>query len=775
MSAAEQLVIPLCPVCKSGGLVYGEIAWQCDQCLANVIRPQPGPQSTAAETTADITIYGGSAGGGKMLPLDEPIPTPGGWTTIGELSVGDRIFGGDGSPCTVTQLHPIDRSPASWRLTFSDGVSILCCEDHLWRTMTREELTQAAPTGAVRTTKEIAKTLYVRGGRLNHSIDVAGAIQLPPAQLPLDPYLLGVWLSDGASTSGEVASRIGVIGDKHIPTAYLRASEDQRWAVLSGLMDTDGFVSKTRRCEFTTTSPAIRDDVVELIRTLGMSVRVGRDCGPRWRIKFTPTRQVFRLRRKAEGLILASRPTTKRRYIAAAERVDPVPMRCITVDRDDGLFIVGRDFLVTHNSWAMVYLAAQHVGVPGYGAIIFRRDFTQVTGPESLWEESQRLYPLLGGRARENKHEWRFRTGDPNRDAIIQFSHLQYEKNKLDHQGKGYAFIGLDELTHFTETQFWYLQSRNRTTCGVKPRTFGTTNPDPDSWVRRFIDWWIGEDGFPDPARNGVVRWFVRPGDELVWGDSREEVADETGFDPADVRSATFIRSQLEDNRILMRKDPSYRSTLMSLPRVERERLRGGNWDVKPSAGDYFNASWFEVVQERPTDTRKIVRAWDLAATPVSKKNPDPDWTVGARMSRHNSGALFIEDVVRLRSGPRGVERAYSNTASQDGVKIHPCFWQDPGQAGKVQIADIRAKLMGFTVETEVARQNKISYAMPVSSAAEGGNIKLVYGKWVQAFLRVLESFPDGPHDDDVDATSLGFLKLVSSNLERLRRLARWR
>ena len=334
---------------------------------------------------------------------------------------------------------------------------------------------------------------------------------------------------------------------------------------------------------------------------------------------------------------------------------------------------------------------------------------------------------------------------------------------------------GFDELTHFTESQFWYLQSRNRTTCGVRPRTFATCNPDPDSWVRRFISWWIGEDGFPDPVRSGVVRYFARAGDDLVWGDSAPEVAAQTGVGVEHIRSATFIPSKLEDNRILTSKDPSYLSTLLSLPRVERERLRGGNWDVKPSAGDYFQREWFPTVDQAPVDAQKVVRAWDLAATPVSSKNPDPDWTVGVRMSRHASGMLFIEHVSRLRKGPLGVERAYSAMASQDGNRVHPCFWQDPGQAGKSQIATIRGKLLGHTVETEVARKDKVAYAMPVSSTAEAGNITLVNGPHLAPYLAALEGFPDAGHDDDVDGTSLGFLKLVSSNIERLRRLAKWR
>lgn len=420
-------------------------------------------------------------------------------------------------------------------------------------------------------------------------------------------------------------------------------------------------------------------------------------------------------------------------------------------------------------------MAGRYVATPGYGAIIFRRDSTQITGPESLWEEACQIYPLFRGRQRQDLLEWRFPNDGP--DAIIRFSHLQLEKDKLKHQGKGYAFLGFDELTHFTESQFWYLWSRRRSTSGVTPRVCATTNPDPDSWVRGLIDWWIGEDGLPIPERDGLLRYFARSGDEMVWGNSAAEVSKQSGRPLEHIKSLTFIRARLADNRILTSIDPGYEGTILSLPRVERERLGDGNWDTRATAGDYFRREWFRVIAEAPSKSRKVVRAWDLASTPVSSTNSNPDWTVGVRMSIDIENTIYIEHVIRLREGPHGVERAYLAMASQDGVRCHPCYWQDPGQAGKVQIANIKRRLVGFTVEREVARKDKLTYALPVSVSAQAGNIVLVGGPWIDPYLRSLEGFTGSPknQDDDVDATSLGHLKLSSGNLEKLRRLARWR
>lgn len=427
-------------------------------------------------------------------------------------------------------------------------------------------------------------------------------------------------------------------------------------------------------------------------------------------------------------------------------------------------------------SWSILFEAARHVRTPGYAAYIFRRTTRQVTGGGGLWAESVDLFSLYDGKPREGLLDWTFETDGGN--ATIQFAHLEHEKNKTDYQGKEIALLAFDEATHFTETQFQYLQTRARTTCGVKPKVFLTCNPDPDSWVRRWVDWWIGDDGFPIPERSGVLRWFARmPDDSLHWGDSRAEVHAHAvehvpALRPEHVKSFTFIPSKLDDNKILTDADPSYLATLLSQPRVIREQLLGGNWNIKATAGSFFRSSYFEIVDAVPPTIRERVRAWDLAATRPTKENPDPDWSVGVKVAIDKGGTLYVEHVERLRDGPLGVETAIQNMASADGRRCKVGLWQDPGQAGKTQIDHYRRKLLGFTVTTERAARDKQTYAGPPSSSAEGGNIKLVRGSWNAAFVSTLEGFPDAKHDDDVDALSLAHLKLVRSNLERLRRLA---
>lgn len=402
-------------------------------------------------------------------------------------------------------------------------------------------------------------------------------------------------------------------------------------------------------------------------------------------------------------------------------------------------------------SFALCFEAARWFDVPGYNAVIFRRQSTEIRGGGGVWDEAMGLYPGMGATPREHLLEFRFPVG-----SRVEFRHLQHENDIYSHQSKQYAFIGFDEVTHFTEKQFWYLLSRNRSVCGVRPYVRATCNPDPDSFVRKLIDWWIGRDGSPIPERSGVVRYFVRDGDELVWGDTEDELLQR--FTHLEPRSLTFIAARLEDNPALLAKDPRYRGNLLALPRVERERLLGGNWNIRPAAGFYFQRGYFRVVDEAPNDVAIRVRAWDRAATEPSPTNPDPDWTVGVRLSKDHRGVFYIEHAERFRRSPLGNETSIQNIASSDGKRCHVAQWQDPGSAGKEAVGHYARLLAGFTIDTVRASKDKVAYASPVSSQAEAGNICIVRGPWNDAFLSVLEAFPDGAHDDDVDALSLAFL-----------------
>lgn len=405
-------------------------------------------------------------------------------------------------------------------------------------------------------------------------------------------------------------------------------------------------------------------------------------------------------------------------------------------------------------SFATLMDPLRHIHRKGFSAVMFRRETTRLTGGGSLWDESQGLYPYLGGTQKQSPTlEWRWPSG-----ARVEMRHLQYESDKFAHQGKQYAAIYFDEVTEFTESQFFYLLSRNRTTCGIRPYVRATCNPDPDSWVRRFIAWWIGPDGSPLRERSGVLRWMVRDGDDIVWFDSEAEARE--AFPDRGPLSATFIPAKLEDNP---KGDPTYRDRLMTLPMVEREQLLGGNWDIRAAAGLVFKRAWFKRVVDS-LDGLDIVawaRAWDLAATEEAPGR-DPDWTRGALVGLTRSGELVVADMASLRGTPGAVEDLMRSTAVQDGPGVVVALFQDPGQAGKSQIEHlVSGPLRGFPVDVVVASANKETYAKIWSPLVERHKLILARAPWNSAFLAEAEAFPEGRHDDQVDAVSRAALYLL--------------
>lgn len=360
-------------------------------------------------------------GNGKALALDTVLPTPAGWTTMGAIRPGDQVFDETGRPCTVTGVSDVMVGRDCFRVEFSDGCHVVADRDHLWQTRAQRTGGARGPKprhlprrseAAIRTTGEMALTLEVPPSpsqhpqaRWNHRIECTRPIELPPANLPIEPYGLGVWLGDGDSDCGRLTladqdaaelidrlsaegwrvgprsrhghgasgryllpglrpslRRLGLLGAKHIPPAYLRASLEQRLALFRGLMDTDGYVGDRGQCEFTTTTPALRDGFLELARTLGFKPRVltgramlrGRDCGEKYRVTFGAhaSQAPFALSRKAARLRPAPvrRPICRGRAVVACRPVDSVPVRCISVDSPSRLYLAGRGMVPTHNS-----------------------------------------------------------------------------------------------------------------------------------------------------------------------------------------------------------------------------------------------------------------------------------------------------------------------------------------------------------------------------------------------------------------------------------------
>ncbi len=344
---------------------------------------------------------------GKALALETPIPTPAGWTTMGEIQPNDYVFGPDGLPLRVLAATDVITGRPCREVVFSDGTTIVCDLYHDWEVLTRSH--HGGRRRQILTTGQIERSLKYSRTEYAHHVMQAAPVEYPAKDLLVDPYVLGAWIGDGTSTTAEITSidepildeiepagyavapasgrlayriggeghtrdestgryarngslssqlrNLGLLGAKRIPDEYMTGSVAQRRALLEGLMDTDGYADKLGRCELTTVKPHLADQYFELVASLGhrpkLAVKTawlnGRDCGLKYDVCFTPSEPVFRLPRKLARQKRSGRFKTGR-TIVAVNVVDSVPVRCIQVASGRGVYLVGRSFIPTHNS-----------------------------------------------------------------------------------------------------------------------------------------------------------------------------------------------------------------------------------------------------------------------------------------------------------------------------------------------------------------------------------------------------------------------------------------
>lgn len=421
-------------------------------------------------------------------------------------------------------------------------------------------------------------------------------------------------------------------------------------------------------------------------------------------------------------------------------------------------------------TYALLLEALRHKDVKGFGGVIFRKNFTQITAEGGLWDASTKIFsqvPDAHSRKTPKLH-WRFDSG-----AKLHFAHIDREEDLQAWQGTEIAYLGFDELTHFTKHQFLYMLSRNRSTCGVKPYVRATCNPDSDSWVADFISWWIDQDtGYPIRERSGVVRYMCVLNDVIHWGDSPEELEKNYNIPPTDCKSVTFIASRLEDNKILMNSDPSYLSNLKAMTEVDMERLLYGNWKIKAQAGRYFKRTQIPsdgYLDKLPDDVLFWCRAWDIAATDEDEDG-DPAYTAGVLIGKRKNGRFVVTDVVNQRIKAGDVENLILMTALSDrkkyGMNYRIRIPQDPGAAGKIVAKQYLNHLAGFDVKATPVSGSKELRASPFAAQWQNGFVDVLIAEWNEEYFSQLESFPDSKFKDMVDASADAFNELADDNFD---------
>jgi len=417
-------------------------------------------------------------------------------------------------------------------------------------------------------------------------------------------------------------------------------------------------------------------------------------------------------------------------------------------------------------TWSLLLEPLRHRNVKGFSAVIFRRTYKQVTMPGGMWDESMGLYPHVHGKPNKNSMEWIFPSG-----AKVAFAYMDSESDKLVYQGAQIPLIEYDQLEDASEGQFFFMLSRNRSMCGVAPYVRATVNPDPDSWLAKFLSWWIDQDtGYAIEERSGVLRWFVRLGDDLDWAGSREELVARNGPDSMP-KSVSFVPSTVYDNPALLKANPQYLANLKALPFVEMERLLKGNWKVRPSAGKVFNRDNFRIVEWEDVPQGGIeCRFWDFAATEKKSAKHDPDFTAGTKLLFATDGHCYVLDCVARQLNPPDVDALFYSTTRQDredaqgaGSRYMVRWEEEPGSAGKIGSWRMSERLLGYDFGGIPPRGgDKLQRWMACGfvAACQAGRVRLVRGGWNEAFLNNLHNQMEAAHNDVPDSASGAFLCL---------------
>lgn len=329
----------------------------------------------------------------QPLALDTPVPTPSGYTTVGDLRVGDVVFDEHGAPQTVRRQTDVLQGLDCYRVSFDDGTSVVASASHGWTVDRKNAHGDKFVTETV-STLDLFTANKRRLGR------IACAPRYTPARdLPVDPYILGFWLGDGGRNNTQFAIRwserfeletiftpllsegwelkfyfdqndtgrmaivkterysstpslragfasAGVLNNKHIPQDYLLGSVDQRRALLQGLIDSDGMVDTQGAARFTNMNPLLIQGFLELAQSLGYKARVARG-GIEVRFPTWGDEPVARIQRKRDRQVNGE--MARFRYIRKVERAESVPVKCIGIDTESHLFQVGPG-VATHNT-----------------------------------------------------------------------------------------------------------------------------------------------------------------------------------------------------------------------------------------------------------------------------------------------------------------------------------------------------------------------------------------------------------------------------------------
>jgi predicted phage terminase large subunit-like protein len=374
----------------------------------------------------------------------------------------------------------------------------------------------------------------------------------------------------------------------------------------------------------------------------------------------------------------------------------------------------------------LLMAALQFIKTKNYNAILFRRSYSDLALPDGLIPRSHEWLTSTDAKWKPDTHQWYF----SKYNSTLTFGYLESENDIYRYKSAQFQFAGYEELTEFpSDRPYTYLFSRMRKlkSAVIPLRMRATTNPD-------------------GPGADWVYDRFLPDNPQPTSVDRR------------------FLGARLTENPHIDQE--SYHASLAELDPITRMQIEDGVWKVK-KAGNKFKLEWFKnrfVTEAEVPTNGYVVRYWDLAATEEKKRGSrttDPDWTVGVRI-RLAGNIYYIEDMVRKRVGPAGIESTIKDVAELDGQDVTIFIEQEPGATGKIVIDDFcRRVLTGYAAFGDRPTGSKEVRANILSAALYNGNVRLVSAPWNKPFIDELVLFPTkGVHDDIVDSASGAVSKL---------------
>lgn len=774
--------------------------------------PRPELEEFIRDDARFILLKSGR-GGGKALALDTEILTQNrGWTTMGDIQVGDYVFGKDGLPTKVDFVSDVMYDHFCYKLTLIDGTEIVADAEHLWEVLSENQrvyMNRGKGNYEITETQEMAnRVVRNQNGRTiyNYTVDNCNPIFNSAKVLPLHPYVLGAWLGDGASRDAIITispddhemvdiiegfgyplhsisdeytwsfagdgtfknhlRSLNVWKNKHIPTEYLQGAIEQRLALLQGLMDTDGTISQRGHCSFDNKNLVLAKGVHELVSSLGMKCTLSRyeinqfDT-PTWsyKVSFTPSVQVFQLSRKLQRQKEKyNSKRNNRRAIVSIIEVPSTPVRCIQVQSSDHLFLVTRSFIPTHNTTSAVQKALHKIKLGQSGAVMSPsfENFRTSTWPEFRdWIPWQMVVP---------KHRFR---NSPSWEPIKPFSivfingaHVYCKGLKDPESARG-----------SNVNWFWYDEGRRDVTglgwknaiafcrVGDKPQAFCTTTmAETDHWTNTFFN------------------------DEST--DELQKIIDDLKKKGLNQKLFSIHKTSTKDN--VDNLDPMFYASLLSAYPSGYLRQRELDGEAADEGGSLGDRSWFigKNVPSEPDWVVKKVRFWDLAGTEKKilkgKKMNDPDETVGSLVGTDEEKNSLLKKFVILDQ--IGGYWAWSKlkevivaVTKEDGPSVYVCFEQEPASGGKNQVAELKELLKKECPWVQFSKGKKSTdidgawnpkdagdrvmgantwfaeaQTIEVEGTIKQGQWYYIPGLWTEKFFTQLDTFNGIAHDDRV-------------------------